>query len=222
MAKLILAGGGNEIQSKNTDLKFLELIDKTKPILYIPLAMPLERYSYQQDLAWIQNSFKSLNFSNIELGTDLKNLGDLDNFSAVYIGGGNTYLLADFFHKNNFFEELDDFVKLDNGIVYGGSAGAIILGDDIRSSNDSNNVGIQNYEGFNFIKGFSILPHWTPEKESRIHNLYNLEINRIICIPEDSSLIYDTNLKLGKVVGKIRIYNESEVQEFPDGHEIQF
>ena len=53
----------------------------------------------------------------------------------VLNGGGNTYKLLDCLKKNGAFEKIRRYLLEDDGIVYGGSAGAIIFGKDLDSCN---------------------------------------------------------------------------------------
>ena len=48
------------------------------------------------------------------------------NYSAIFIGGGNTFKLLKGIKDRGAFSKLKDFIN-NNGIIFGGSAGAIIL-----------------------------------------------------------------------------------------------
>src|SRR5690606_2508300 len=122
--------------------------------------------SYSDCYVWINSVFNPLGIQKIEMLTDLKchSIEDLKQYSAVYIGGGNTFSLLKDLRTFHFDEVLREYIK-SGGIVYGGSAGAIILGADIMTCAhlDSNNVDLKDYRAFNLINDFAIWCHYGPE-----------------------------------------------------------
>ena len=91
--RLYLSGGGSGKQNQFAYINFFRKIDKSKPILYIPLAM--ESTMYESCYNWFKNEIKSYNFDKFEMvksSLELSKL-DLNNYSALFIGGGNTYRL---------------------------------------------------------------------------------------------------------------------------------
>ncbi|WP_236809547.1 Type 1 glutamine amidotransferase-like domain-containing protein [Bacillus glycinifermentans] len=78
----------------------------------------------------------------------------MDRFSAVYIGGGNTFRLLKHVTDTRFNDILQSYAKR-GGIVYGGSAGAIILGKHIMTCShmDDNNVGLNEFDGWGLQAG---------------------------------------------------------------------
>jgi len=112
--KLILTGGGQGEQTTEIDSLFASFLDKSKPLLYIPVAMDIEVHPYDECLEWLKSTFVPLGVDKFEMFTEekldeLNNL-DLDNFSGVYIGGGNTFYLLNEMKKHcwNFFKESYD------------------------------------------------------------------------------------------------------------------
>ncbi|KSU85849.1 MULTISPECIES: Type 1 glutamine amidotransferase-like domain-containing protein [Fictibacillus] len=95
MGKLILAGGGDAEQTLPIDKVFESLINKKKPLLYIPIAMDTNSIPYDSCFIWINSVFNPLGVQGITMWTeselDNKSAEDLRQFSAVYIGGGNTF-----------------------------------------------------------------------------------------------------------------------------------
>lgn len=91
----------------------------------------------------------------IEMLTDLNNVdySSLEKFDSIYIGGGNTFALLKTLKETKFADTLLKFI--DSGrSVYGGSAGAIVLGKDtstafIGNLTDENNVQITDFLGLN-------------------------------------------------------------------------
>jgi dipeptidase E len=204
MTELFLSGGGNAEQSSQLDFEFSKLIDKSKPLLYIPIAIDPKKHPYPSCLKWIKDCLYKFGIKNIVMWTEegLKKAGESDfkKFSGVYIGGGNTFKLLKDLKE---FGTLDILKKLakKNVPLYGGSAGAIIMGFSIlsASSEDKNEVSLKNFEAFNFVEGYDIRPHYKPSMDKDILR-YQTENNRkIIALPEDSGLY--VSKKGMKVIG---------------------
>lgn len=156
MGKLILAGGGDAEQTLSIDKEFANLIDKEKPMLYIPIAMDTNSIPYHSCFNWINNVFNPLGIEDITMWTESelnnKSIEDLKQFSAVYIGGGNTFDLLKDIRETFFTNVLKEYFAT-GGIIYGGSAGAIIFGKDIRTCShmDSNDVGLKKFNGLGLV-----------------------------------------------------------------------
>lgn len=170
MGAIFLSGGGDRKHTEKFDALFTHQLDKNKPLLYVPIAMQ-GMVSYKECEKWIKSVFEPLGFNKITMWTDLngKNLNHLSKFSALYIGGGNTFLLLDHIRKSGFGELLEKFIEMD-GMVYGGSAGAIILGEDIRTCDylDENHIGLIEFSGLQLLQGLSVWCHYTSEDDALI------------------------------------------------------
>ncbi len=98
--KLFLSGGGSGIDSIEVDTQFIEAINTSKPVLYIPIAIDTVKHPYPDCLKWLQDNFAPFHFDNFVMWTE-ENLKDktinyFEQFCGVYIGGGNTFkLLSD-------------------------------------------------------------------------------------------------------------------------------
>lgn len=197
--KLFLCGGGSGKQILNALYKFSNVINREKPILYIPLAMENKKYDSCYD--WFKNEIKLVNLDKFEMVRSSLELSQkkLDNYSALFIGGGNTFKLLKELKENNNDEKIKSYLK-NNGIVFGGSAGAIIFGKDINSCllDDENNINLNNTEGFDFLNGYSILCHLKNKnfnKNLEYLNEYSKK-NKVIYLPEED-VIFINNKKIG-------------------------
>ncbi|MEM5803245.1 MAG: Type 1 glutamine amidotransferase-like domain-containing protein [Candidatus Aenigmatarchaeota archaeon] len=176
--RMFLAGGGGKDDSYLLDKRFLEEIgDITNPIIYIPVAMEPQRYSRCFD--WFCQTF-SLPQHKIYMLTDLSLRPEC---SAVYIGGGDTVRLLRQIKENKFDEYLKELIFNRNVPVYGGSAGAIIFGQNILTAPEARtqNLSIKEAKGLGFLN-FSVLCHY---------NYQPVEIKglqEILCIPERSGV----------------------------------
>jgi len=200
--KLYLSGGSGT--PFNLDKKFIESIDKSKPLLYIPIAMDTKQHSYPDCLKWIRGYFSEYKFDNIEMITNLRKIPDkfLDKFGSVYIGGGNTPYLLKELKESGFYEHLKAFIKKDIPIA-GGSAGAIIFAKTIIPclSADKNNVGLTNFEALNKLQDYDLWAHYEPSMDGEIKNYmkkYNLK--KIVAIPETCGIY--VNDKEMQIIGE--------------------
>ena len=130
--KLFLCGGGSGSQLEIAYKKIAKVMQKDKPILYIPLAM--DENKYDSCYNWFKNEiyfFGAKDFEMIRSSLELSRKNFFD-YSLVFIGGGNTYKLLRELHNNSNCEKIVEYLKK-GGIVFGASAGAIIFGKDINS-----------------------------------------------------------------------------------------
>ena len=107
-------------------------------------------------------------------------------------------------------------LRAKDGIVYGGSAGAIIFGKDLDSCNtdDENEVGLADHTGFNMIGGYSLLCHYTNRNRERteLSRNYLLELSKtkpVYAIPEEDTIFVED--------GKIRFIGNRPYYEFARG-----
>jgi len=121
----------------------------------------------------------------------------LQQYTAIFIGGGNTFKLLKEIKDSRFDEKLLEYLN-HGGFVYGGSAGAIIFGKTIKSAEyaDINNVGLTDLSGFNLIGGKDIFCHYSANDNEFIKN-YD---NDLYILYEESGLFVEHN-KI-KSVGK--------------------
>lgn len=202
--KSFLCGGGSGIQTKESYGKFSSLIgNKEKAVLYIPFAMNYEQIDNCYE--WIKEELKEYNIENIEIIKTFKELydKDLDNYSAIFIGGGNTYKLLFELKLSGFYDKIKEYIN-NNGIVFGSSAGAIIMGKDIRSCDcdDENEVGLVNTEGMDVLNGYSVICHYTnrDEEKNETNKNFLLELSKslkIIALPEEDTMyISDSGIEV--------------------------
>ena len=203
--QLILCGGGSGNQNTLANQKLNEIIDHTKSILYIPLAMNEEEHSYDSCYEWIQGELANVDIPYIEMVRTFEELAskDLQHYAALYIGGGNTYKLLLGLKQSGAFNNIRNYINND-GIVIGGSAGAVIFGYDINiiASMDGNDINLTNTRGFDVLSGVSIFPHYTNKKsklteeenKERLNKFTNSIIKfsertgKVIAIPEEDAI----------------------------------
>ncbi len=196
--RLLLCGGGSGEQTIDANNKFNEIIDHTKPLLYIPLAMDEDKHPYDGCLEWITEELANVDIPKIEMVRTFNELAskNYNDYCAIFIGGGNTYKLLKGIKDSGSFDKIKKYID-NGGIIYGGSAGAIIFGYDINSclSMDSNDVNLEDTKGFNVLNGKSIFAHYTNEETPEAHERfkqyllsYSLSKEDVIALPEEDTI----------------------------------
>ena len=202
--KLLLCGGGCGEQTIEANKKFNEIIDHTKPLLYVPLAMDENKHPYDECLEWITGELSNVDIPNIEMVRTFDELASKNyyNYCAIFIGGGNTFKLLKGLKDSGAFLKIRDYIEHD-GIIYGGSAGAIIFGYDINSClvMDSNDVNLEDTKGFNVIDGKSIFAHYTNEKTPDVHEKYKQYLisyssnkEEVVALPEEDTIFVNNGV----------------------------
>ena len=93
--RLLLNGGGSTEQLIPTMSKLNEIIDHNKPILYIPLAMDEIEHPYDECYEWFSKQIINVLVPGLDMARSFEDLAskNLNEYSAIFIGGGNTYKL---------------------------------------------------------------------------------------------------------------------------------
>ena len=186
---IILSGGGDPVAVIPIDQYFSSILDLRKTVLYIPIAMEGRRYSFDECFAWFKRTYGEYGVSNIELCTDLGTVNLDSRYGAVFIGGGNTFVLLDKIQRSSFAAQMRSYLD-SGGILYGSSAGAIACGKTIEPAHclDDNLVGIKNLAGLNLLGGNDVFCHYEPYK----HDSYIAGLDRdLFLLYEESGLVFD-------------------------------
>ncbi len=185
--RIILAGGGDERDSRPLDENFARWIGVTGRLLYLPVAMEGSSRVFAVCCEWIEGVFRPLGVIDITMWTNLRQHApdELDGFTALYLGGGNTYRLLHEIRAAAFAEAIQDFVA-GGGPVYGGSAGAILLGRDIGTCAhmDANTVGLKDTRGLDQISGHAVWCHYRPSDDPMIHTYCRKQEIPVLAVAE--------------------------------------
>ncbi len=186
---IYLSGGGNHVSP--IDYKFAEILDRSKTLVYIPNA--LTDIAYTKALEWFKSIFVPLGIKNIEMWDNLSPRTALQEVAGIYLGGGKTAHLLNQIKTSGFDNVLLEAFKKDVP-MYGGSAGAIILGKDIRTAPGALDLPETDSLGLNLYKGYSATCHYSTASETRI-KIASRKINSaVLCIPEDCGIICSKEL----------------------------
>lgn len=200
MPELILSGGTGKNKEKKLFKLFLERA-KNNPILYIPIAK--EKRPHEESYEWFVSNVRK---KDVTMLTDLSKKINLSKFKGIFIGGGNTFKLLKEIKSSKFDKKLKSF----KGIIYGGSAGAIIFGKDISlvlfgKIKDKNKVKLKNLKGLNLIN-YNIKCHYVKSEKNLVKDYVKKTKTPIIALPEDSG-IYIKNKKIHPI-NKIYLFKE--------------
>ena len=218
--KLILNGGGDGKTAESARRLLNSIIDHSNKVLYIPFAWPDP--AYRGCLEFMTGELSDVDKAGIDM---VKTSGELmsrdfTDYACLYIGGGNTYKLLADLKTGGAFEKIRNYLVMDGGIVYGGSAGAIIFGKDLDSckTDDRNEAGLADHTGFNLLNGYSLLCHYTnrdPERTelSRRCLLELSETKPVYAIPEEDTIYVDNE--------RIEFIGSRPYYEFIRGTEIK-
>jgi dipeptidase E len=193
MGTIFLSGGGDKKHTEKFDQEFRKQIGISKPLLYIPIAMK-GIASLDDCCQWMKSVFNPLGLQEIVMWPDLnhKSLKDLQQFSAIYIGGGNTFSLLNDMRSSYFDEVLKEYIN-SGGVVYGGSAGAIILGSDIMTCAhlDPNEVNLKNYNGLNLMADLAIWCHYELQNDDQIRKYIKKYKKPVLALPEETGAYFN-------------------------------
>ncbi len=194
---LYLSGGGDENTSFTFDKFFFESLPKNKRFLYIPIALR-GHDMYKHVDSWMKGVIDLHKRSDLDLEIwkdfSSNKSFNLDDFDGIYIGGGNTWILMGEFKKYSFDVLLSQYINK-GGIVYGGSAGAIIFGKKINTQDDENLVNLRDYAGLSMIGDYSLSCHFNKNESDKLKKWSQDNELPIICLPEGSGIIVESKNK---------------------------
>ena len=207
---IYLSGGGDADVTAGIDTQFLSNI-RDKNILYIPIAKSADRNGYKKSYRWLVNKLGRLcdDQLTVTMALDLSVYTSIDKYSAVYIGGGNTYKLMAVMSKSGFSSILKRYIY-NGGVVYGASAGAVMMGKDISTfiedkyilENKKHNFIIT--KGMSLVGNYSILTHYNDGDSDKLRGDFRSNDNPIIAIPAGVALIVKN--KSATVLGNKPVY----------------
>jgi dipeptidase E len=212
--EIFIGGGGSAEDSYLLDKAFVASLTK-KNILYLPIAIYGDSLSYEAAYDWFIETMSSVgqDFINITMWTDLinKKYEDLNNFDSIYIGGGNTFNLIKQIRDNNFDVIIKRFHQ-EGGVLYGGSAGAIIYGSSLQPAlnSDKNKERISDFSGLDLLMGSCIWPHYAKEQDNQIFTLVKKLKRTVIALSEKSGIQYCDNKLINYGIEPGYLFTEDE------------
>ena len=196
--RIYLSGGGNEKQSFPLDKFFFSTLPKNGRFLYIPIALRGHKL-YPTAYLWMKGITELHERTDVQFETvddpSKYQLKTLKKFDGIYIGGGNTWSLIKELKDSGFSDILLQYIETGEQ-VYGGSAGAIIMGKKINTHDAENKIGLQDVSGFNLLNNFSVACHFKDEQNDRFKTWAINNNLPIICLSEETGLVIEKGLAL--------------------------
>jgi dipeptidase E len=208
--QIFISGGGDIPDTKELDREYFGLLKNNSKILYIPVAMDVDLIGYEGCYDWFSSLIGTYcNDKDIDFTMLLEDdeIPEFSSFDTIYIGGGNTFTLLNFVTKRVLNKKFIEYVNK-GGIIYGGSAGAIIFGKDIRTVEEENNEDYQHYLGMNLFNGYSIICHYEEGIDSKIFEVLAKIKTPILALPENAGLILKN--KEMEIIGDVYIFSENK------------
>lgn len=220
---VFLGGGGNAAQSIVLDRAFAAKVG-TGPVVYWPMAMA-SHPDFATCEAWFRRTFEPLGVRDVDLWPSLRDrdLGDVAGAAGLYIGGGNTYHLL---HALKSADALGAIRKLVEGglPVYGGSAGAVVLGADISTvaGMDVNDIGITDVQGVDLLMGHSVWVHYEPSDRTEVES-WSLQHGKteVLALAEDAGAIVEGSMVVSCGQTPARLLTPDTVVELEDGASLE-
>ncbi|WP_157207721.1 dipeptidase PepE [Mariniflexile maritimum] len=182
-------------------------------ILFIPYARPsgISHTDYTQKVA---EAFAKINKTVKGINEFENPIEAVNQAQAIFIGGGNTFVLTYQLYKNNLIEPLQKAIK--NGTPYlGTSAGSNVCGLTIKTTNDMPIVYPPSFNALAIVP-FNINPHYLdPDststhkgetRETRINEFHHFNTQPVIGLREGSWLHVNGHSVILKGPLKARIF----------------
>lgn len=168
MKKLLLASSSSVYGSS-----FLEYLQPeltlffagVTELLFVPYARP-GGLSHDEYTAHVQQAFDFMDLKVSGIHCFSNPINAIENAQAIFVGGGNTFVLVDALYKNNIMDVLRTQVAAGTP-YFGTSAGTNICGVSMQTTNDMPIVRPESYETLNLIP-FNINAHYIePSSDSK-------------------------------------------------------
>lgn len=203
--KLILCGGGDGEQVKESYELFANLVNGGK-ILYVPLAW--NNGNMDTCIDWFKKEMEPFGITDIEDVLEAKDITKerLSLYKGIFIGGGNTFKLLKTLKDTGAFNSIKEFL-INDGVVMGCSAGALIFGNSIDTclkddlnikSTDENIVDLKDTSGFDVINGYSLFVHYQKKQEQLEQTKEKMKRlilagYKVVALPEETSIYINDN-----------------------------
>ena len=191
---IYLGGGGDEAQSAAIDAAVFNNENYAEGkinCLFIPVALMPKKYASAEE--WFRSSYGGY-CNRIDLCVELSDIGqkELSRYNLIYVGGGDTGRLVSQFEQSGFESLIPGFIE-SGGFVFGGSAGAIMLGKSILTAPEVKATAART-TGLDCIGGWSVYAHYSGRETAEIQELARSLNSNIVAIPERDGAIYDGKL----------------------------
>ncbi len=165
-----------------------------RTIFFSPAHRETSRIQEEEDLKQIGLTSSELDLRKF-FGKKDELRNELEKYDAVWIPGGNSYLLRYVMRESGFDELIKEFLN-DDKIVYGGfSAGVVVLGETMRGFELADEVKYVKkiYNAQPVWEGIGVLPYITvPHYKCKINPLKAKLIDEVVNFFEEEKIPYKT------------------------------
>lgn len=204
-----------------------------KELLFVPYARP-SGITHQEYTEKASSRFKKLGIKTVGLHQLKNDKYVLNDFEAVFIGGGSTFLLLHDLYKFNLIEPLREKIQSGQMQYMGTSAGSNIAGMTINTTNDMPIIYPPSFDALSLVP-FNLNPHYLdPDpnskhkgetRETRINEFHNLPQNKqaVVGLREGSGLLLEKEkiTLTGDLPARIFTKNE-DATEYSAGSDLSF
>ena len=185
---IFLGGGGDAAQSEILDRYFAAAL-APGPVVYVPTALAQSPH-FEKAEAWFRATYAPFGITDVVVWESLdgKNLGDVSGVAAVYLGGGDTYYLLSELRRTGLLAQVTA-AAASGLVVYGGSAGAIVLGADTTTgavAGDPDLIGVTDHRGADAVHGWSVSCHYDQRHDESLLEWCATADAKVIALSEDS------------------------------------
>jgi len=202
-----------------------------KDILFVPYANVESQQKYTDK---IRSELGPWGF-NIQGLNEVENpVEAVNNAQAIFVGGGNTFLLLKLLQENKLIEPIRRRVLQDSIPYMGSSAGTNVATYSINTTNDMPIVHCESFQALGLVP-FNINPHYvdTDEKsthmgetrETRIQEYHALTttIPPVVALREGSFLqVMENVATLGGLYPSRIFFQGKAPEEYPSGTDVSF
>ena len=194
-------------------------------ILFIPYARP-SGISHDTYTEKVKDAFSKINKTVIGIHTYKNPVSAIEKAEAIFVGGGNTFVLLNQLYKHNLLSVLKETVNKGTPYV-GTSAGSNICGLTIKNTNDMPIIYPPNFNALGLVS-FNLNPHYLdPDatlkhmgetRETRIKEFHAFNSQPVIGLREGSWLFVngDSIVLNGPLSARIFEQNKTPYEVQPE------
>jgi dipeptidase E len=188
-----------------------------KTILFIPYARP-SGISHDTYTEKVKDAFSKINKTVIGIHTYKNPVSAIEKAEAIFVGGGNTFVLLNQLYKHNLLSVLKETVNKGTPYV-GTSAGSNICGLTIKNTNDMPIIYPPNFNALGLVP-FNLNPHYLDPnptlkhmgetRETRIKEFHAFNSQPVIGLRERSWLFVNGDSIVLKGPLSARVFEQNK------------
>ena len=207
-----------------------KFLGNKRTILFIPYARP-SGISHDEYTKIARERFQKMNIKLSGIHEYDNQKEAIKNAEAIFIGGGNTFVLLNGLFKADIIEVIRK--KVNNGMPYiGTSAGSNVACKSIKTTNDMPILYPPSFDALNLVP-FNINPHYLDldpkskhkgeTRETRIKEFHFFNNEYVVGLREGAMLhIIGDNITLKGTTGARILTKDKEPREFKPGDSLDF